>query len=71
MATIEKQNPSLFSRYRTLDAVAGRKGRLLMALPLQLRKDVAEEHLLPLHQWKKKMENQECWNLGLLLLVTV
>jgi hypothetical protein len=54
MATIEKQNPSLFSRYRTLDAVAGRKGRLLMALPLQLRKDVAEEHLLPLHQWKKK-----------------
>jgi hypothetical protein len=52
-------------------AVAGRKGRLLMDLPLQLRKDVAEEHLLPPHQWEKKMENQECCNLGLLLLVTV
>jgi hypothetical protein len=25
-----------------------------MDLPLQLRKDVAEEHLLPPHQWKKK-----------------
>ena len=42
MATIKKKNPSLLSRYRTLDAVAGRKGRLLMALPLQLRKGVAE-----------------------------
>jgi hypothetical protein len=36
-----------------LDAASGRKERLLMILSLQLRKGVAEEHLLPLLQWKK------------------
>ena len=37
----------------TSTAAAGKR-RLLPVLPLQLRKGVAEEHLLSLLQWKKK-----------------
>ena len=37
----------------TSTAAAGKR-RLLLVLPLQLRKGVAEEHLLSLLPWKKK-----------------